>query len=469
MWRLTIGLLVLLLGYLLYSRLVERAVSPLHDPTPAILREDGVDYVPISKWRNQLIQLLNIAGTGPVFGALMGAKWGPIVFLWIILGTIFGGAVHDYMAGMMSIRNGGSSTSAVIRKYLGNWIRYPALVLILFLLVLFAATFARSAGDLLVELTGIPIIVWMIVIFNYFMASALLPINKLIGKIYPVFGVILILTAVILVAGLIAGGYSFPTMTLNNLHPTGMEYFPDMLITVACGAISGFHATQSPLVARCVTDEKDGRMIFYGAMIIESVIALVWATAGLAFYGDTAALTADLNSGGASGVVYNMSLALAGPVGGALAILGVVILPVTSGDTALRSARMMIQDDRGLDPANLRGSLIITVAITAIIGLLFTLDFTVLWNYTAWMNQTLATVVLWTASLFLLRTARNRLYSLMTALPALFMTMVVISFIMHSSQGLSLDYGISIIIGLLVTISAAVAFIRCMFTVSREE
>ena len=457
---LIVGIIALLLGYLVYSRLVERTIKPFSETTPATSMADGIDYVPMNRKKNLLIQFLNIAGTGPIFGALMGAKWGPIVFLWIILGTIFGGAVHDYMSGMMSMRNEGSSITGLITKYLGNWTRYPILILVIFLMVMVSATFARSASDLLVEITGLPMLLWMVVILAYFVASTLLPIDKLIGKIYPFFGILLIIMAVVITCGLWFEGYTFPTMTLENLHPNGNEYFPDMFITVACGAISGFHATQSPMIARCTTDERDSRMIFYGAMAVEAVIALIWATAGLTFYGGTNGLAEALSAGGSAGVVYEISIGIAGSIGGVLAVIGVIICPITSGDTALRSARLMIQDDEGPHSRNKRSSLILTMILSAFIVGLCMLDFSVLWQYFSWLNQTLACIVLWTATVFILKTCKNRLYSLITALPALFMTMTVTSFIIHSKQGLGLDYSVSLMLGAFITVFAAVLYIR---------
>jgi len=418
-----------------------------------------VDYIPMSRWKNQLIELLNIAGTGPIFGALMGAKWGPIVFLWIIVGTILGGAVHDYMSGMMSVRHGGESLTKLITQYLGKHLRYPMLILLVFLMIMVSATFAKSASDLLVSITDLPMIVWMVLILAYFVASTLLPINKLIGKIYPVFGVMLICMAVVVVGGLFMGDYTFPSMTLENLHPDGTEFFPDMFITVACGAISGFHATQSPMVARCITDEKDGRMIFYGAMVIESMIALIWALAGLTFYGDTSALAAALADGGSAGVVYDIAVGVAGPVGSVLAVLGVIVCPITTGDTALRSARLMVQDDRGIDNSDMKSSLIITGALMVVIIAFTTFDFSVLWNYFSWINQTLACIVLWTATAFLLKTMQNKLYSLLTAAPALFMVLVTTSFFFHSKQFLGLDHSISLMLAALIGAAALITYL----------
>lgn len=456
------GIAALIIAYVFYSRFLEKIVSPLRDTTPANRINDGVDYVPMPKWKNQLIQLLNIAGTGPIFGALMGAKWGPIVFLWIIFGTILGGAVHDYMSGMMSVRNDGAAAATLITKYIGRWMKYPVLVILVFLMIMVAAVFADSACELLFDITGIPFIAWIILVILYFIASALLPINKIIGRIYPVFGVLLLLMAVIVIGGLLFGGYTFPSMTFENLHPSGADYFPDMFITVACGAISGFHATQSPLVARCLGDEKDGRTVFYGAMALECVIAMVWATAGLAFYASTADLANALSGSGSAGVVYDISTTVAGPVGGILAIIGVIICPITTGDTAMRSARMMIQEDRGFSTRDHKTSLIITLLLTAMVVTLCMLDFNVLWNYFSWINQTLACIVLWAATVFLLKTASRKAYSLVTAFPALFMTMVVSSFIFASSLGLGLDHRISMSIGGLITFIVGLAYIRVL-------
>ena len=463
-----VGIAALILGFLVYSKIAERALYPKRESTPATTMADGIDYVPMKRSKNLLIQFLNIAGTGPIFGALMGAKWGPIVFLWIIFGTILGGAVHDYMAGMMSMRNEGSSITRIITKYLGKNTRYPVLILIIFLMIMATAAMGRSASDLLEFLTGLPMLFWMIVILCYFFASTILPIDKLIGKIYPFFGLLLITMAVVIIAGLCLNGSHFPSFTLENLHPTGAEYFPDMFITVACGAISGFHATQSTMIARCTTDEKDGRMIFYGAMVMESAIALVWASAALTFYSSTADLAAALADGGPAGVVYEISTGLAGTIGGLFAVIGVVVCPITSGDTALRSARLMVEDDREIHSRSRGTAMKITLILSLFVIALCILDFTVLWQYFSWLNQTLACIVLWTATVFLLRTSYNRMYSLITALPALFMTMTITTYILHAGQGLCLDYNISLIIGALVTFIAGMLYVR-EFVKNRTE
>ena len=457
------GILALFFGYMVYSRFVESLIKPFKEPTPAIRMRDGIDYVPMSTRKNTLIQFLNIAGTGPIFGALMGAKWGPIVFLWIIFGTILGGAVHDYMVGMMSMRNDGASAPKIITTYLGGWTKYPMLLLVVFLMIMVAATFAKSAGELLVELSGLPFEFWLALIIIYFLVSTLLPIHKVIGRIYPVFGILLIIMAANVIAGLIIGGYSFPAMSFENLHPAGLELFPDMCITVACGAISGFHASQSPLVARCTKEEYEGRRIFYGAMVLEAVIAFIWASAGLAYYGGTEGLTSALDAHGASAVIYDLSIDVAGSIGGVLAIIGVIICPVTSGDTALRCARMMVQDAEGYGTQDLRTSLFITLGITAFIVLLCFLDFTVLWNYFGWFNQSVACIMLWAATVFLYRTATNRYSSLATALPAVFMTLVVTSFIISSGQGLGLGHTVGMFAGAILTAIAAAMYLRMLF------
>ena len=457
---LAVCLICLLLGYLVYGKFTERMILPFRETTPAIAHPDGMDYVPMSGMKNHLIELLNIAGTGPIFGALMGAKWGPIVFIWIVAGCILGGAVHDYMSGMMSARNDGKSTSYLIRHYIGESARYPILILIIFVMIMVTATFARSASDLLSDITGLPSMIWIALILAYFIISTVLPIHKVIGRIYPVFGVLLILMAVTVIGGLALGGYPFPTFTLENLNPAGQEFFPDMLITVACGAISGFHATQAPMTARCLKDERDGRKVFYGAMVVESVIALFWATAALAFYESTAALADALGSGGASGVVYDIAVGVAGPVGGLLAVIGVIICPITSGDTALRSSRLMIQDDRNYDSSKIRNGITITAVLMMPIIFLCSIDFSILWNYFSWLNQTLACLVLWTAAVFIISCRKKIKYSLIAALPAVFMTMAVSTFILHSGLGLSLDYGTSIAAGVIITAAITLTFVK---------
>ena len=468
MWIFFAGLAALLLGFLLYSKVPEKIIKPFRSPTPAYSENDGVDYVPMPTWKNHMIELLNIAGTGPIFGALMGAKWGPVAFLWVIFGSILGGAVHDYMSGMMSVRNGGKTLTRLTPKYLGPRSRYIVLIFVVAVLIFTAAMMARSACDLLVHLTGIDMIIWLLLISVYFVVSAVLPIDKVIGRLYPIFGILLIVMAIVVIVGLATGGYEFPTMTLQNLHPQGEEIFPDMFITIACGAVSGFHATQSTLVARCLKDEKDGRVVFYGAMIVEAFIAFIWLTAGLTFYPDTLSLSDALDGSGASGVVYDISTTLAGPVGGVLAVVGVIICPITSGDTAIRSARMMVQDDIGLDTRNTKAAALITACGITLVILLCLIPFQSLWYYMSWFNQTLACLTLWTCTVFILKTAEKRIYSLVTALPAIFMTMVTTTFILHWERGLGLDYGVSLAIGALITVFLSMIYVN-VFIVTKKD
>ena len=360
-----------------------------------IAHPDGVDYVPMKTWRVFLIQLLNIAGTGPIFGPLMGAVFGPVVFLWIVLGAILGGAVHDYMSGMISVRMNGASVSEIVGKYLGNTAKQIMRVFSVILLILCGAVFTTSPAALLARLTPewMDAAFWVVVILIYYFLATLLPIDKLIGKLYPVFGVVLTAMAVGIIGGLIAGGYTLPELELANLHPDGLPIWPYMFVTVACGAISGFHVTQSPLMARCIRSEKNGRVVFYGAMIAESVIAMVWAAAGVAFYGTTGGLQAALADLGQSGVVYDVSVSVLGIAGGALAIVGVVVCPVSSGDTAFRSARLTIADWFHIDQTKIGKRLAITIPLLAAGAVLTQLDFDVIWRYFSWSNQTLAMII----------------------------------------------------------------------------
>lgn len=432
-----IALVILLGGYFLYGKLTERVFRPDGRPTPAVEHPDGVDYVPMKTWRVFLVQLLNIAGTGPIFGALMGAVFGPVVFLWIVFGSILGGAVHDYMSGMISVRRNGASVSEIVGKYLGKAAKQVMRVFSVILLILVGAVFTTSPAALLARLTPnwANTYFWVAVILAYYFLATLLPIDKLIGKLYPVFGGVLILMAVGIMIGLAAGGYPIPELRLANLHPDGKPVFPYLFITVACGAISGFHATQSPMMARCIQSEKHGRRVFYGAMIAESVIALVWAAAGVAFYGATGGLQNALAELGQSGVVYDISVSLLGIVGGAMAIIGVVVCPVSSGDTAFRSARLTIADWFKIDQSKLFRRVAVTVPLLMTGAVLTQLNFDVVWRYFSWSNQTLAMITLWAAAMYLARNAENKWYSLMCALPAAFMSAVSCTYILMADEG----------------------------------
>lgn len=454
------ALVILFLGYFLYGRLVERVFKPDDRPTPAISDPDGVDRVPMKTWKVFMIQLLNIAGTGPIFGALLGAVFGPVVFLWIVFGSILGGAVHDYMSGMISIRMNGASLSEIIGKYLGKAAKQFMRVFSIFLMILVGAVFTKSPAELLSRITPewATTAVWIAVILAYYLLATLLPIDKLIGKLYPIFGGMLILMAVGIVIGLFVGGYHIPEMRFENLNPKGIPMFPFMFVTVACGAVSGFHATQSPMMARCIKSEKQGRRVFYGAMIVESVIALVWAAAGVAFYETTGGLQNALSTLGQSGVVYDISVKLLGTVGGALAIIGVVACPISTGDTAFRSARLTIADWFKIDQSKFVKRLLITLPIVAASTALMLLNGEVIWRYLSWCNQTFAAFTLWAEAMYLAKNAKRRWYSLMCALPAAFMTAVCGSYILMADEGFKISSQIAYPIGLCLAAACVVLF-----------
>ena len=452
MISLLVSFVVLIAGYLLYGRVTEKIFSPDDRETPAVAVNDGVDCVPMKTWKAFLVQLLNIAGTGPIFGALMGAVFGPVVFLWIVFGSILGGAVHDYMSGMISSRHGGASVAELSGQYLGKAAKWIMRIFSVILLVLCGAVFVTSPAGLLEKLTPdwMNGIFWTVVILAYYMLATLLPIDKLIGKLYPVFGVLLIVMAAAVIGGIIFSGakYTIPEISLNNLHPDGTPVWPYMFITVACGAVSGFHATQSPMVAKCITSEKEGRKVFYGAMISEAVIALVWAAAGVSFYGTTQMLSEALKSG-ASNVVYDISTGVLGTFGGILAVAGVIVCPVTSGDTAFRSARLILAETFKLDQKPVKNRMLITVPLLAAGGLFTWVaitdgnGFQTIWRYFSWSNQTLAMIALWVSTAYLLKKGRYRFGSLLTALPAAFMLAVSMTYILTAQEGFRLSASIA--------------------------
>lgn len=458
MISLVLAMAVLVVGFLVYSRVTERVFGPDDRATPSVAIHDGVDCVPMKPWRAFLVQLLNIAGTGPIFGALMGAEFGPVVFLWIVFGSILGGAVHDYMNAMISCRSGGGSIAELSGRYLGKSARWIMRVFTVILLLLVGSVFVTSPAALLAQLTpdALTPMFWVIVILVYYILATLLPIDKLIGRLYPVFGGILIAMALgIFGCLLFSGDYTVPEITLQNLHPDGRPVWPFMFVTVACGAISGFHATQSPMIAKCITSEKQGRRVFYGAMIAEAVIALVWAAAGVAFYGMTGGLSTALKELGQSGVVYEISFGMLGTVGGILAVIGVVVCPITSGDTAFRGTRLILAEWTGLDQKKLRNRLFLTIPLLLVGALLTQLDFDVLWRYFSWSNQTLAMLSLWTSTAYLLQNGRRAFASLITAIPAAFMSAVSVTYILMAEEGLRMGETVAVPVGIA---AAAVMF-----------
>ena len=454
MKSLLLSFVVLIIGYFTYGKFVEMVFSPDERKTPAFRLEDGVDFVPMKTWKAFLVQLLNIAGTGPIFGALMGACFGPVVFLWIIFGSILGGAVHDYMVGMISERNDGKSIAELSGIYFGKGAKWGMRAFSVLLLLLTGTVFVNSPAALIARLTPdlLSETFWIVVILVYYVLATLLPIDKIIGKLYPIFGVVLITMAIGIYVGIIAGGYTVPEISLENLHPEGLPIWPYMFVTVACGAISGFHATQSPMISKCISSEKEGRKIFYGAMLAESVIALMWAAGGISFYGTTQGLNSALSLLGQSGVVYDISTGMLGQVGGILAIVGVIVCPITSGDTAFRSARLILAELTGLDQKKIKNRLIITLPLLGAGALLTQLDFNVLWRYFSWSNQTLAMISLWVATSFLLKCAKKKIYSMVTAVPASFMSAVSITYILMAKEGFSISSAIAYPVGLILAL-----------------
>ena len=433
-------LVLLVVAYFAHGSYLERVCKI--DPKRAVPSQslyDGVDYVPMSRWRTFLIQLLNIAGIGPIFGAIMGACFGPVAFLWITLGGIFMGAMHDFLSGVMLVRNDGLSISEIVGRYMGRATLQFMRIFSIILLILVGVVFLRSPASILGEM--IPAVSywwWIGIIIVYYFVATLLPIDKIIGKFYPLFGAALIFMAIGLAGVILFGDYSVPELslsTLRNYQPNAeaLPIVPTLFITIACGAISGFHATQSPLMARCIKSEGDCRSVFYGAMITESIIALIWAAIAMAFFHgpDKLAVALAEHGNSAAWVVNTISTSTLGIVGGILAVLGVVAAPITSGDTAFRSARLIVADSLHIEQRSIPKRLMICIPIFAIGLVLNFIDFDVVWRYFSWTNQALATVVLWTIVVYHRREGYNMWVAL---LPAIFMTYICSSFVFISNQ-----------------------------------
>lgn len=444
MFSFVASIVALILGYLLYGRFVDRVFgSDPSRPTPAITKADGIDFVKMPTWKVYMIQFLNIAGTGPIFGAIMGAKFGPSSYLWIVFGCIFAGAVHDYFTGMLSVRNGGVGIPELVGKYLGKGTKTVMLVFSGLLLILVGTVFVYSPAEILGSMTGgttTAFFIWVGVIFAYYIIATILPVDKIIGRIYPVFAIALIFMAIALMVCLFVKWPSIPEIWdgLQNRGPSvgveGQPIFPCLFITIACGAISGFHATQSPLMARCLPDEKHGRPVFYGAMITEGLVALIWAAVSSWFFFDGGQAALGATSASAPSVVTAVARGWLGIVGGILAILGVVAAPITSGDTALRSARLIIADFFHLEQKSVRNRFLIAIPLFIAVGFLLWFNvsdengFNTIWRYFGWSNQTLAVFSLWMITVYLVR-EKGRFHYLMTLIPAVFMTSVVTTFI----------------------------------------
>jgi len=472
---------ILVVGYLFYGKYVDGIFNPDDRETPAVAINDGIDYVVMPQWKLFLVQLLNIAGLGPIFGALSGAMWGPVVFLWITFGTVFAGAVHDYFAGMLSERNNGASISEVTGIYLGDAMKAVMRVFSVILLIMVGTVFAVGPAGLLVTLfknSGIEsgIVVqatfWLAIILIYYFIATFISVDKVIGKIYPIFGFCLIVMAVGVCFGTLTSGVAIPEIWANfkNIHPKGTPIWAFMFITVACGAISGFHATQSPLMARCLKSERQGRFVFYGAMVAEGIIALIWAAAGCTLLGVDQ--LAEMGGGNAN-TVYTICTMTMGRIGIILAMLGVIACPITSGDTAFRSARLTIADWFKLDMGNWKTRLALCIPVLgvgAILGFGNTLgfiDYQIIWRYFSWSNQTLAMIVLWAGSMYL---AQNKKNYWITAIPATFMSAVSSTYFVMAPECLGLipTFTNNKTIGYPVGIIVAIAFLALFLSKAKK-
>lgn len=460
-----ICLILLVGGYFVYGKIVDNTFAPDDRETPAVKINDGVDYVVMPQWKLFLVQLLNIAGLGPIFGAMQGALWGPVVFLWITFGTIFAGGVHDYFSGMLSERNDGASVSEITGIYLGNLMKNVMRVFSVVLLVMVGTVFAVGPAGLIVTLfsngnmKGIitNVQLWTFIILGYYFLATFISIDKIIGKIYPVFGICLIIMAVGVGIGIFTKAeYTIPEIWNNfhNMHPDGVPIWSVMFITVACGAISGFHATQSPLMARCMKSERQGHFVFYGAMVCEGVIALIWAAAGCTLYEVTGGLNTGLSAilaNGQSAAVYDVCQKTMGGVGIALAMIGVIVCPITSGDTAFRSARLVLADWFQLEQKSFRKRLMLCVPLLGVGAIVSQLDYSIIWRYFSWTNQTLAMIVLWAASMYLFFEKKNYW---MTVVPATFMSAVSMTYLFYAEEcfglGTEVAYPAGIIISVLI-------------------
>lgn len=462
-----ICLALLVTAYFTYGCYLERQVGI--DPkavTPCHRLADGVDYVELPRWRIFLIQLLNIAGTGPIFGAVLGACFGPVAFLWITLGGILMGAMHDFISGVMLVRHDGLSIPEVVGHYLGGGMRQFMRIFSVLLLILVGAVFLLSPAQLLAGMTpSISTTTWVWIILIYYFVATMLPIDKIIGKIYPLFGIALVAMAIGLFGAVILGDYTIPELTTFKnfqLNASALPIVPTLFITIACGAISGFHATQSPLMARCVGNERECRSVFYGAMISESIIALIWAAVAMAFFGGAGELSAILkeHGGSAAWAVDTISNGMLGVVGGILALLGVVAAPITSGDTAFRSARLIIADMLHIEQRTIWKRFLICIPLFVVGYWITTVEFDIVWRYFAWTNQSLATIVLWTITLYLAQRKANYWIAL---LPSILMTYVCSSFLFISGQFFGMaDRTAAYLLGALLTLIITLIFIRTL-------
>ncbi len=452
------GIVLLVVGYFTYGRFVERVFESNHRrPTPAHTMRDDVDYLPMGTKRNALIQLLNIAGVGPIFGPILGALYGPVAFIWIVVGCIFAGAVHDYLTGMISIRNHGAHLPQLAGKFLGRVMKHVVNFFALLLLLLVGTVFVTAPATLLANMMPVSLTVITVAIFAYYLLATLLPIDKIIGRIYPWFGALLLFSAAGIGIMMIVRGAPIPELSLANMHPDNAPIFPLLFLTISCGALSGFHATQTPIISRTTGNENNGRKIFYGMMITEGVIAMIWAAAAMSLFHGDSNLSQVLAQGGPAAVVQSVSVNLLGAVGGTLAVLGVIVLPITSGDTAFRSARMIIADYLHIGQRPMAKRIMVAAPLFVISYGLTHMDFTLLWRYFSWANQTTAVIALWVATMYLILAKKP--YWL-TLLPALFMTMATFTYIAWAPIGFGLPLTMAYVVAALGTAVALALFIK---------
>ncbi|RWR15163.1 carbon starvation CstA family protein [Siminovitchia fortis] len=443
MYTFLAGIVLLILGYFTYGKFVEKVFGVKEErATPAYVNADGVDYIPMSTSKNSLIQLLNIAGTGPVFGPIMGALYGPVAFIWIVIGAIFAGAVHDYLTGMISIRNRGAHLPELASKFLGKVMKHVVNAFAVLLLLLVGTVFVSTPASLLHVLMNGKVALGIIIaaVFFYYILATLMPIDKIIGRLYPYFGALLLISAVGVGIGMVVTGAPIPELSLQNFHPDHLPVFPLIFFTITCGALSGFHATQTPIISRTTQKEKQGRKIFYGMMIAEAIIAMIWAAAGMSLFGGYDGLNDVLAAGGPGAVVSEVSVAMLGAIGGTLAVLGVVVLPITSGDTAFRSARMIIAEYFNIAQKKFSSRLWIAVPLFAISVVLTQIDFNVLWRYFSWANQSTAVIALFVGAMYLYVAKKNYFISL---IPGTFMLIMVITYILNAPIGFNLPMNVS--------------------------
>jgi carbon starvation protein CstA len=453
-----VAIVLLIVGYFTYGKFIEKIFGVKEArTTPAYAKADGVDYVPMNTKKNSMIQLLNIAGVGPIFGPIMGALYGPVAFLWIVLGAIFAGAVHDYLTGMISIRNGGAHLPALAGKFLGKTMKHVVNGFSILLLVLVGTVFVTAPAALIANLTPAWISLGVIIaaIFVYYIVATLLPIDKIIGRVYPLFGALLLISAVGVGAGLVITGADIPEISLANMHPDSVAIFPLLFLTISCGALSGFHATQSPIISRTTQNEKNGRKIFYGMMILEAIIAMIWAAAAMSLF-EPGELSAILAEGGPAAIVSEVSMLMLGSIGGTLAILGVIVLPITSGDTSFRSARMIIADYINVKQVKMSSRLWIAVPLFVISVALTQIDFNLLWRYFSWANQSTAMIALWVGAMYL---ALQKKPHCVATIPAVFMTMVTFTYILNAPIGFGLSMSTSYAGATIGTVAVVLAFI----------